>query len=141
MNGEPITIVLIEDNEDHAALIMRNLNNFKVANTIIHLEDGEQALNYISQIGNEQAKPHLVLLDLRLPKIDGLEVLKTLKSTPHLADIPVVVLTTSDADSDVEKACKNHANSYLVKPLDFAKFTELMDLLGFYWICWNKKPY
>lgn len=141
MNGEPITILLIEDNEDHAALIMRSLNNFKVANTIIHLDDGEQALNYILQIGKENPKPHLVLLDLRLPKIDGLEVLKTLKSTPFLADIPVVVLTTSDADSDVEKACKNHANSYLVKPLDFAKFTELMNLLGFYWICWNKKPY
>lgn len=141
MNGEPITILLIEDNEDHAALIMRSLNNFKVANTIIHLDDGEQALNYILQIGKESPKPHLVLLDLRLPKIDGLEVLKTLKSTPFLADIPVVVLTTSDADSDVEKACKNHANSYLVKPLDFAKFTELMNLLGFYWICWNKKPY
>lgn len=141
MTGEPITILLIEDNEDHAALIIRNFKNFKVANNIIHLEDGEQAINYISLIGQEHEKPHLVLLDLRLPKIDGLEVLETFKSTPLLADIPVVVLTTSDAISDVEKACKVHANSYLVKPVDFEKFTELMNLLGFYWICWNKKPY
>jgi CheY-like chemotaxis protein len=141
MTGEPIKILLIEDNEDHAALIMRSFSNFKVANTIIHLEDGEQALHYISHIGKEHEKPHLVLLDLRLPKIDGLEVLETFKSNSFLADIPVVVLTTSDAISDVERACKGHANSYLVKPVDFVKFTELMNMLGFYWICWNKKPY
>lgn len=141
MSGEPITILLVEDNPDHATLIIRNFKLFQVANAIIHLEDGEQAILYLSQIGTVNKKPHLVLLDLRLPKIDGLEVLKHIKATPTLCDIPVVILTTSDAESDMARAYKYHANSYLIKPVDFSKFTELMNLLGFYWICWNKNPF
>lgn len=141
MNGEPLTILLIEDNPDHATLVIRNLKNFLVANAIVHLEDGEQAMNYLNSIGNGKIKPHLVLLDLRLPKIDGLEILCHIKNTQTLCDIPVVVLSTSDADRDMARASKCHANSYLVKPVDFEKFTEMMSVLGFYWICWNRNPF
>jgi CheY-like chemotaxis protein len=141
MNGEPLTILLIEDNPDHATLVIRNLKNFLVANTIIHLEDGELAMEYLEKIGKESVKPHLVLLDLRLPKVDGLEILCRIKNDPELSGIPVVVLTTSDAERDMARAGKCHANSYLLKPVDFEKFTELMSILGFYWICWNKNPF
>lgn len=141
MNGAPLTILLVEDNPDHATLVIRNLKDFLVANSIIHLEDGEQALEYLSQVGTVHSKPHLVLLDLRLPKVDGLEVLSHIKSNPNLASIPVVILTTSGAEADMARAYRFHANSYLVKPVDFSKFTELMSLLGYYWICWNKKPF
>lgn len=141
MSGEPVIILLIEDNPDHATLVIRNFKSFKVANSIIHLEDGEQAIKYLSEIGHSTKKPHLILLDLRLPKIDGLEVLQFIKSTQEIADIPVVVLTTSDAETDMARAYHHHANSYLIKPVDFTKFAELMNLLGFYWICWNKNPF
>lgn len=141
MKGEPLTILLIEDNPDHAMLVIRNLKNFLVANTIIHLDDGELAMEYMDNIGKGKDKPHLVLLDLRLPKVDGLEILCRIKNDPFLVDIPVVVLTTSGAEMDVARACKCHANSYLIKPVDFEKFTELMSILGFYWICWNKNPF
>lgn len=141
MKGKPITILLVEDNQDHALLVVRNLRNFQIANHIVHLEDGEAALTYLQNIGKDNPKPHLILLDLRLPKIDGLEVLKNIKITPELRDIPVVVLTTSDAETDVAKAYEFHANSYLVKPVDFSNFAELMETLGFYWIRWNKNPF
>ena len=82
----------------------------------------------------------MILLDLRLPKIDGLEVLKEIKTTEHLKCLPVVILSTSEAEMDVARAYDYHANSYLVKPVDFAKFTKLIEDLGFYWLCWNRKP-
>jgi CheY-like chemotaxis protein len=83
----------------------------------------------------------VILLDLRLPKIDGLEVLKEIKNDEELRRIPVVVLTTSEAESDLAQAYEHHANSYLVKPVDFGKFTQLMDDMGFYWLGWNRQPW
>ncbi len=141
MKGEPVSILLVEDNIDHAHLVMRKFKLFKIANKITHLEDGEAALEYLARSKSEHRFPHLILLDLRLPKIDGLEVLREIKTNPDLMEIPVVILTTSDAETDIARAYHLHANSYLVKPVDFDKFTELMDLLGFYWICWNKNPF
>ena len=141
MSGEPIQILLIEDNPDHAVLVMRNLKNFCVANKVSHVEDGELALQFLDESVGKNNRPHLILLDLRLPKIDGLEVLKYIKTNNKLSDIPVVVLTTSEAEKDVARAYNYHANSYIVKPVDFSKFTELMNTLGFYWICWNKHPF
>ena len=82
----------------------------------------------------------MILLDLRLPKVDGLEVLKAIKSDAGLSKIPVVMLTTSAAESDVTKAYAFHANSYLVKPADFKKFGELIEALGYYWLLWNQHP-
>ncbi len=141
IKGEAISILLVEDNVDHAHLVMRKLRSFKIANTITHLEDGESALQFLKKARKEQSLPNLILLDLRLPKIDGLEVLKEVKTNPDYSNIPVVILTTSEKETDVAKAYHLHANSYLVKPVSFENFTELMDILGFYWICWNKDPF
>ena len=146
MNGEPLTILLVEDNPDHAELVMRNMSNFQVANRIVHVEDGEAALDYLFGRGaytdrQRYSLPHLMLLDLRLPKVDGLQVLKEVKSDPGLRTVPVVILTTSDAERDMAKAYEFHANSYLTKPVDFADFSRLLADMGFYWLAWNKRPW
>jgi CheY-like chemotaxis protein len=145
MSGEAINILLVEDNADHAELVIRGLESNRVGNRIVHVEDGEAALDYMFQRGRfadpaSAPRPHLVLLDLRLPRIDGLEVLRTLKSSEETKRVPVVILTTSEAERDVAMAYEHHANSYLVKPVSFTKFMELTKDLGFYWFAWNKGP-
>jgi CheY-like chemotaxis protein len=145
MNGEPLVILLVEDNEDHAELVMRSMRDHRVANKIYHVSDGQQALDFLFHKNvytktDSSPLPNLILLDLRLPRIDGLEVLKIIKNTPQLQRIPVVILTSSDAESDIVKSYDCHANSYIVKPLEFGTFTKLMDDLGFYWLGWNAKP-
>ena len=144
MHDEPPVILLVEDNFDHAELIMRSLEDHRVINQIHHVADGEAALNYLFRRDEyadpkQSPRPHLVLLDLRLPKIDGLEVLKEVKTSETLRAIPVVILTSSSAQNDLARAYDYHANSYLVKPLDFVQFKGLMNDLGFYWLAWNRK--
>jgi len=144
--GEPLNILLVEDNQAHAEMVIRSFETNRVANNIDHVTDGEQALDYLYRRGDFTDKkkyphPHVVLLDLLLPKIQGLEVLEEIKSSEELRAIPVVILTTSAADMDVAKAYKHHANSYLVKPIDFDNFTKMMDELGYYWLVWNHKPF
>lgn len=146
MIGNPITILLVEDNPDHAELVKRNLVEFQVANSINHVEDGEAALDYVFGRGaffnrNTYPLPDLILLDLRLPRIDGLEVLKEIKSDKTLHTIPVVILTTSDGERDMAMAYEYHANSYVTKPVDFGSFSHLMKDLGYYWLAWNKRPF
>lgn len=143
--GEPLHILLVEDNEAHAELVIRSMRSQQVANRIHHVIDGEQALDYLFHRGKfadaaRNPRPNLILLDLRLPKIDGLEVLKTIKETHELLRIPVVILTSSEAESDIARSYDYHANSYVVKPLEFRKFTQLMRDLGFYWLGWNTMP-
>ncbi|MEW6348700.1 MAG: response regulator [Thermodesulfobacteriota bacterium] len=145
MDGEPLVILLVEDNPDHAELIMRSLEEHRVANRVYHTPDGEAALDYLFQKGRycdpaSCPRPHLILLDLRLPRIDGLEVLRNIKSSAELRRIPVVALTTSESERDMAGAYNRHVNSYVVKPVDFSKFNKLMDDLGFYWLAWNRKP-
>jgi two-component system response regulator len=145
LNGEPLHILLVEDNEAHAELVIRGMRDQLVANKIHHVLDGEQALDYLFLRAafadpKKNPRPNLILLDLRLPRVDGLEVLKIIKSTPDLLRIPVVILTSSDAETDIAKSYDYHANSYVVKPLDFKTFTNLMKDLGFYWLGWNEKP-
>ena len=145
LSGEPLHILLVEDNEAHAELVIRGMRDQQVANKIHHVVDGEQALDYLFMRGayadsKQNPRPNLVLLDLRLPRVDGLDVLHTIKTTPSLMRIPVVILTSSDAESDIAKSFDYHANSYVVKPLDFKTFTKLMKDLGFYWLGWNAKP-
>jgi len=145
MKGEILNILLVEDNEDHAELVKRNFQHNCVANTIHHVKDGEEALNYLFRRGlysdpSTSPKPHLVLLDLRLPKVDGIEVLKEIKNSEELKTTPVVILTSSESDKDIVKAYSSNANSYVVKPVDFQKFTQLMKDLGFYWLGWNENP-
>lgn len=146
MNGEPLTILLVEDNLDHAELVRRNLEDSQVANRLVHVEDGESALDYVHRRGQfantkQFPRPHLVLLDLRLPRVDGLEVLRDIKTHTELESIPVVVLTTSDAERDMALAYHYHANSYLTKPVDFTQFAALLKDLGFYWLAWNRHPW
>ncbi|MEQ8173412.1 MAG: response regulator [Candidatus Eremiobacterota bacterium] len=146
MTGDILTILLVEDNDDHAELVMRSFEEHRVANRIIRVSDGEAAINFLFRKGDfsdreKNPLPNLILLDLRLPKIDGLEVLAEIKTSEELRKIPVVVLTSSEAEKDITKSYSNYVNSYLVKPLDFDKFTTMMNELGFYWLGWNKKPF
>lgn len=146
MNGEPIVILLAEDDPAHAEIVRRNMENSRIVNRLEHVEDGQEALDYLYRRNgfsepSRSPRPGLILLDLRMPKVDGLEVLKAVKSDPDLSRIPVVILTTSAAEMDIAKAYEHHANSYLVKPVDFSQFTELLETLGYYWLAWNQKPY
>ena len=146
MKGEPLTILLVEDNRDHAELIMRNMEDSLVVNTIIHIEDGQAALDYLRGRGKYADRkkfpmPHLMLLDLRLPKVDGLDVLKEVKSDETLRPMPVVILTTSAAERDMAMAYEYHANSYVTKPVNFIDFGNLLKDLGFYWLAWNRHPW
>ena len=145
MRGEPVVVLLVEDNLDHAELVIRTLADHRVANTIRHLRDGQSAIDYLFHNGAyadpaTSPRPHVILLDLRLPGVDGLEVLRIVKDSEDLRRIPVIVLTTSEAERDVARAYNNHANSYLVKPVGFEQFAKLMEDLGFYWLGWNTNP-
>ena len=146
MQREPLTILLVEDNDAHAELVSRSFADHRVANRLHRVTDGEAALDYLNRRGKYadavfSPAPHLILLDLRLPKIDGLELLEEIRRNARIGSIPVVILTTSQAEQDVAKAYKLRANSYLVKPVDFNKFEQLMDDLGFYWMAWNYYPW
>jgi CheY-like chemotaxis protein len=145
INGNPITILLVEDDPAHAEIVRRNLADFRVANRIYHVEDGQAALDFLfhqAAYGDPQSspRPDLVLLDLRLPKVDGQEVLRRIKDNEDLRRIPTVVLTTSAAELDMVQAYTHGAGSYLVKPVDFEKFSGLMEAFGFYWLAWNRFP-
>jgi CheY-like chemotaxis protein len=145
MSGRLLNILLVEDNPDHAELVRRNLELFQVANRLHHVEDGEAAIEYIFGLGifADRAQfpaPDLVLLDLRLPRLDGLEVLRRVKSHPVLHQTRIVVLTTSDAERDVAMAYEYHANSFVTKPVDSERLDKLVKDLGFYWLAWNKNP-
>jgi len=146
MKGGPLVVLLVEDNPDHTELILRSLEGHRVANRIYCVTDGEAALDYLFRRGeyvdpHSSPRPHVVLLDLRLPKIDGLEVLSQIRTSDEVSTTPVVILTTSKAEQDVAKAYEHHANSYLVKPVEFENFGQLMDDLGFYWLAWNHYPW
>ena len=141
-----MTVLLVEDNPDHTELIMRSLQDHRVANKVYHVADGEAAQDYLFRRGayadpQTSPRPHVILLDLRLPKVHGQEILKQIKTSEELKKIPVVILTTSRAEEDLARAYEHHANSYLVKPVDFDKFSQLMDDLGFYWLAWNEYPW
>lgn len=139
----PIRILLVEDNPAHTKLILRAFKEDRLANPIHCVEDGEQALDYLFQRGNyddpeTSPRPNLVLLDLKLPKVDGLEVLTQIKQDKDLKSIPVVVLTSSTNEADMHAAYSHYANSYLSKPIDFAKFHQLVQELDLYWTIWNR---
>ncbi len=146
MKGRPITLLLVEDDPAHAEIVRRNLEDFRFANQILHVPDGQAALDYLFREGAFRVpatspRPDLILLDLRLPKVDGLEVLRRIKEDENLKKIPTVVLTTSAAESDMLTAYDNGAGSYLIKPIDFDKFSTLMESFGYYWLAWNQYPF
>jgi len=138
-------ILLVEDNQDDAMLAIRALRRCQISNPIDHVTDGVEALDYLRAQGEYahragQALPQVVLLDLNMPRMGGLETLKHIRENPATALLPVVILTTSREESDMIEAYQNHANSYISKPVDFNDFTEAMRTLGLYWLIINERP-
>jgi CheY-like chemotaxis protein len=141
----PIRILLVEDNDAHTKLILRAMQEDRLANPVDCVRDGEEALDYLFRRGafedpSASPRPDMILLDLKLPKIDGLEVLKTIKEDEKLRDIPVIVLTSSTDARDVSEAYRHYVNSYISKPVDFDKFRQVVQELDYYWTIFNTKP-
>lgn len=138
-----IDILLVEDNPDDAGLVIRSLKKHNLANNLLHLLDGEQALDYVFCKGKYHDrkisdKPKVILLDLKMPKIGGLEVLNAIKSDPRTAAIPVVIMTSSNEERDRVESYKLGSNSYIVKPVEFDNFSKAVAELGFYWLFLNQ---
>ncbi len=130
LGGATIRILHVEDNEAHAELVRRGFEDHRVANDIEHVMTGEEALKRLEErLQTEEGLPDIVLLDLRLPGIDGLEVLTAVRETDGLGDLPVVILTTSEAEWDRLKAYERRMNGYIVKPFDFDSFAVLLDVI------------
>lgn len=145
MPVEGQNILIVEDNDDHAELIYRCFADRGMEKELRRVSDGEQAVQYMLGEGRyadrtQYPLPGLVLLDLRLPKVDGLEVLRIIKETENIRHIPVVMLTSSTNEKDLMRAYQSFVNSYLVKPLEYDDFVRLMEDLGGYWIELNQPP-
>jgi two-component system response regulator len=142
---EEKTILLIEDNPDDELLAVRALRKNKIMNKVVVARDGAEALDYLFGTGPYEGRdmsemPQVILLDLKLPKVDGLEVLKRLRNDERTKVIPVVVLTSSKEERDLTDSYLLGANSYIHKPVDFAQFTEAVRQLGLYWLVLNESP-
>lgn len=145
LHTRPVRVLLVEDDPAHAEIIQRNLEQTRVPHQIVHVEDGQLALEYLYRQGQyadqqERPAPDLVVLDLRLPRVNGLEVLHRIKSDQQLKKMPVVILTTSDSEVDMVQAYNSGAGSYLVKPVSFEQFSTLMQVFGVYWLTQNRYP-
>ena len=140
-----VEILLVEDNQTDAELTIRALKKRNLANRLEWVKDGAEALDFIYATGkyaerNVNNTPKVILLDLRLPKVDGMEVLQKIKSDERTKTIPVVILTSSNEDRDITECYKLGVNSYINKPVDFDNFSETVSKLGFYWLLMNKPP-
>ena len=145
MDYEPSNILLVEDEEAHAQLTKRAIRKAGNANRIDVVCDGEEALDYLFNGGKYADKskypyPGLILLDIKLPGIDGIEVLQKIKQDPNLRKIPVIMLTTSEREEDIARSYDYHANSYLTKPVGFKEFEEKIRQIDFYWMLLNRPP-
>jgi two-component system response regulator len=145
MDLNEVEILLVEDNPTDAELTIRALKKNNLANRLFWVKDGAEALDFLFASGdyshrNLEGLPKLVLLDLRMPKVDGLEVLQKIKANERTKSIPVVVLTSSKEDRDVVESYKLGVNSYVSKPVEFEEFTEAVSTLGLYWMLLNKPP-
>ena len=143
-DSAPVDILLVEDNPHDVELTLRAFRQSKLANRIDVVRDGEEALTYLFRTGayadRGEEHPKVMLLDLKLPKIDGLEVLRRVRADERLRMLPVVVLTTSREDHDVIESYKLGVNSFIVKPVDFSQFTDVVQQLGLYWLVLNQAP-
>ena len=137
-----VRFLLVEDDNDHAEIIQRTMQQQGINNVMERVVDGVEALAYLRGEGEYEGRerPDVMLLDLKLPRMDGHQVLEAVKADPDLASIAVVVLTTSSAETDRAKAYQRHANSYLVKPIDYTRFQQLVYDLSMYWGMWNYFP-
>jgi two-component system, response regulator len=140
-----VDILLVDDNIDDAELTIRELRKHKMANNLVHLKDGEEALAFIFdgdnfEESNPLLPPRLILLDIKMPKVNGIEVLQKIKSDSRTKMIPVIMLTSSNEDPDIKTCYDLGANSYIVKPLNFEDMTAAVKNIGFYWLFLNQPP-
>lgn len=138
MQNKIVEILLVEDSLEDAELIMRTLKKHNLANHLLHVQDGEEALSYL--MNESDFLPRLILLDLKMPKVDGIEVLKVLKAHPQKRLIPVVVLTSSREERDIVESYRLGVNAYIVKPVDFEKFVKAIADIGLFWLILNQPP-
>jgi CheY-like chemotaxis protein len=138
MAAKPKTVLLVEDNADDERLTLRAMNRSEVPNIIQVARDGEQAVNFL--FGPDAVTPDLILMDLKLPKLNGLEILRRVRKSPETAAIPVVILTSSDEEVDIRESYKLRANSFVRKPVDFKEFIDAVRELSLYWLSMNRSP-
>lgn len=146
MKGEPVDILIVEDNPSDLKLMIKALQRNNLGNKIIALKDGEEALDFLFSRGqyegqNQSNRPKVIFLDLKLPKIDGLEVLQAIKSNELTKVIPVTVVTSSKEERDVVESYNLGVNSYVVKPVEFDAFVDVISNLGLYWVVMNEPPF
>jgi len=146
MNQNSIEILLVEDNLDDAELAIMALKKYNLANKLVHVKNGEEALEFIFATGKYagtrlvQHAPKVILLDIQMPKVNGIEVLQKIKGDARTRSIPVVILTSSRESPDIQKCYDLGANSYIVKPVNFESFADAIKNLGFYWLLLNQPP-
>lgn len=137
-------VLLVEDNPDDVTLTLRSLERNHIANKVVVAKNGVEALDYLlrrgAYAGREEGNPVVVLLDIKLPKVDGIEVLRRIRAEPVTRNIPVVILTSSNEDRDKTSTYNLHANSYVRKPVDFDEFMEATRQIGLYWLVLNEVP-
>ena len=140
--GRGIDVLLVEDNPDHVELILKALRDNNVLNEVHVATDGEEALEFLYQRGEhvDAPRPGLILLDIKLPKVDGIEVLRQIKADPKLKPIPVVMLTTSEDEAEMVESYSCGANSYIVKPVSFEQFIRVIKKMKLYWLVINSLP-
>lgn len=140
-----VELILIEDNPHEAELTIRSLKKHNLANKLVHIDDGEEALDFLFSKGSYsdntgRLNPKVILLDLKLPKVSGLEILQALKADEQTKNIPVVILTSSKEESDVFESYNLGVNSYIVKPVNFESFSKAVAEIGLYWLLLNEPP-
>ena len=146
MNPNSVEVLLVEDNVNDAELTIRELKKHNMANNLFHVKDGKEALDFIFAAGkyaglrNVSSPPKVILLDIQMPKVNGIEVLQKIKSDERTKTTPVVILTSSKENPDIEKCYGLGANSYIVKPVNFESFAQAIKNLGFYWLLLNQPP-
>lgn len=139
MTQTAVEILLVEDSPNDAELTIRALKKNNLTNNLLHLDDGKEALDFLYDEKNEM--PKLILLDLKMPKVDGIEVLRKLKSDPRRRMIPVVILTSSKEERDIVESYKLGVNAYIVKPVDFEQFVKAVSQIGLFWLILNQPPH
>jgi len=146
MSPNSVEILLVEDNITDAELTIRELKKHNMANNLVHVKNGEEALDFIFATGKYagtreiEYTPKVILLDIQMPKVNGLEVLQKIKADPKTRSVPVVILTSSKESPDIQKCYDLGANSYIVKPVNFEGFAQAIKNLGFYWLLLNQPP-